>query len=85
MAALPRIELVLAVGLYSQAWHMQEMVRSSLTETVAAWRQGSALSPPVIPLPHPSWRNNSWLKANPWFETEVLPYTRARVAALMVD
>ena len=83
MAALPRIELVLAVGLYAQAWHMPGLVRSTLTGTVAAWREGANLSPPVIPLPHPSWRNNAWLRANPWFETEVLPDLRARVAALI--
>ena len=36
--------------------------------------------PEAITLPHPSWRNNSWLKKNPWFETDVLPVLRAEVA-----
>jgi uracil-DNA glycosylase len=83
MAALPRIELVLAVGQYAQAWHLGERARPTLTATVAAWRDGLALSPPVIPLPHPSWRNNAWLRANPWFERDVLPELRRRVADVL--
>jgi uracil-DNA glycosylase len=34
----------------------------------------------VLPLPHPSPRNNLWLRRNPWFEAEVLPALRQRVA-----
>ena len=39
----------------------------------------------VLPLPHPSWRNTAWLKRNPWFEAELVPELRARVAALLED
>jgi uracil-DNA glycosylase len=39
-----------------------------------------AMSPPVIALPHPSWRNSGWLKLNPWFGEELLPELRHRVA-----
>jgi uracil-DNA glycosylase len=81
--ALPRMELVLAVGLYAQAWHMGSAAGRSLTDTVAAWREGLELDPPVIPLPHPSWRNSGWLKANPWFDEDVLPVLRARVARII--
>lgn len=83
LALLPPVELVLAIGIYAQAWHLPGRTASSLTETVAAWREGLALSPPVIPLPHPSWRNNGWLRKNPWFEAEVLPELRARVNLLL--
>ncbi len=83
MNKLPNIELILCVGLHAQAWHMKPKVRRSLTETVAAWREGADLNPPVIPLPHPSWRNTGWLKANPWFEAEVVPHLRTRVATLL--
>lgn len=48
-----------------------------MTETVAAWRDHA---PDTIPLPHPSWRNTAWLKKNPWFEADLLPELRARVA-----
>jgi uracil-DNA glycosylase len=51
-----------------------------MTETVRAWRD---FLPKVIPLPHPSWRNTAWLKRNPWFEAEVVPYLRERVAGIL--
>jgi uracil-DNA glycosylase len=55
--------------------------RASLSETVADWRavwetQGVTK---VLPLPHPSWRNTGWLKKNPWFETELLPFLRTEI------
>ena len=82
MAALPRIELVVAVGTHAQKWHMGAAAKAKLTDTVRYWRAGLALDPPVIPLPHPSWRNNAWLKANPWFAAEVIPDLQRRVREL---
>ncbi len=77
-AALPRMRLLLAVGSYAHAWHLGEMTGANLTETVANWREvmAATASPVVIPLPHPSWRNNAWLKRNPWFAAELLPVLR---------
>lgn len=82
---LPNAELLLVIGLYAQAWHLGEHRRRNLTETVAAWREFVALSekPGVLPLPHPSWRNNAWLRKNPWFESELLPHLRAEVVRLV--
>ena len=81
-AAMPRIELVIAVGAYAHAWHLGSLARPSLTETVAAWRDIAAATtrPTVLPLPHPSWRNNAWLKRNAWFEAELLPHLRGEIA-----
>ena len=42
-----------------------------------------AYAPAYLPLPHPSWRNNHWIKGNPWFERELVPELRRRVHALM--
>ena len=83
MDLMPQIDLVLAIGLYAQAWHMGARRAASLTETVARWRDSFAdpLPPRVLPLPHPSWRNTGWLKRNPWFEAELLPCLRAEVSA----
>jgi uracil-DNA glycosylase len=83
LAALPRIELVLAIGGYAQAWLLGRS-RDGLTGTVRRWReilQGDR-RPRVLPLPHPSWRNSGWLKRNTWFEHELLPVLRADVARL---
>ena len=83
--AMPQVELVLAIGQYAQAWHLGELRRRSLTETVADWRAifMRNVSPRVLPMPHPSWRNTAWLKRNPWFEAELLPVLRREVDALI--
>jgi uracil-DNA glycosylase len=76
LAARPPFETTLLVGSYAQAWHLADKLRENMTQTVRAWRD---FAPRYIPLPHPSWRNNGWLKKNPWFEDELLPYLRRRV------
>lgn len=86
MAAMPQVELVLAIGQYAQAYHLGPLRRSGLTQTVADWREIVAETaarggPVVLPLPHPSWRNNAWLKRHPWFEAELLPFLKAQVSA----
>ncbi|MGZ5924559.1 MAG: uracil-DNA glycosylase family protein [Rhizomicrobium sp.] len=78
--ALPDIGLTLLVGSYAQRWHLGHAVKSNMTETARAWRD---YAPRFIPLPHPSWRNNGWLKQNPWFERDLLPYLRKRVRRLL--
>jgi uracil-DNA glycosylase len=80
LAHLPKVELTLLVGGYAQRWALGEAMGPNMTETVANWR---AFGPDRLPLPHPSWRNTAWLRRNPWFEDEVAPYLRARVAAML--
>jgi len=85
-AALPQIELVLLVGLYAHRWHLPKTVVGTVSDTVrrapeilaGPWR------PRLLPLPHPSWRNNHWIKANPWFEADVLPCLRTEVRRLLL-
>ena len=79
-AALPRIELTLLVGSYAQKHYLGARRKSSLTETVRAFRD---YLPEFFPLPHPSWRNLAWRRKHPWFEREVLPVLRARVTAII--
>lgn len=82
---LPDVRLILVVGAYAQRWHLGSVARKSLTETVAAWRDVvSATDPVMVPLPHPSWRNNAWLKKNPWFEVDLLPFLRSEVARQLI-
>ena len=82
LSALPRLKLTLAIGLYAQEAHLGVGRRANLTETVKHWRDFGL---ELMPLPHPSPRNNIWLKKNPWFEMEVVPELRARVAALLAE
>ena len=77
-ATLPNFKLTLLVGTYAFKWHLKGRAKANVTETVRAWRE---YAPRYIPLPHPSWRNNAWLKKNPWFEQELLPTLRKRVKA----
>ena len=77
LPALPRIDLTVLIGAHAQAWHLGPRRKASLTDTVRAWRD---YLPAAIPVPHPSWRNNAWLRNNPWFEQEVLPALRGEVA-----
>ena len=79
-ALLPDIELTLLVGRYAQAEYLGKRARSSVTETVRAWRDHL---PEYLPLPHPSWRTRAWVRRNPWYESEVIPALRARVKALL--
>lgn len=75
LSRLRHLRLTLVVGQYAQAYHLNRS-ESSLTVTVQSWR---TYWPGSVPLPHPSPRNNIWLRRNPWFEAELLPALRQRV------
>lgn len=77
---LPEVRLTLLLSRYAQAAYLGDRRKGSLTDTVRAFRD---YVPRHLPLPHPSPRNNRWLKQNPWFEAEVLPWLRARVRRLL--
>ncbi|MBP2292201.1 uracil-DNA glycosylase family protein [Azospirillum rugosum] len=76
-AALSGVRLTLLVGSYAQDYYLGGRRKRTMTDTVAAWRD---YLPDFLPLPHPSWRNTAWLKKNPWFEEELVPALRRRVA-----
>lgn len=82
---LPNLKIALLIGAYAQKWHLKERTSKTLTETVQNWRSHWRASGRrdnqvrLMPLPHPSWRNNAWLKRHPWFETELLPVLRRAI------
>lgn len=80
--AMPNIRLILAIGNYAIRWHLAGTQKCNLTETVRAWAQ---YAPNILPLPHPSPRNNIWLRKNPWFEQEVLPTLRSSVRNALAE
>lgn len=73
---LTEVKLTLLIGQYAQRYVLADRRKSNLTETVKAWRE---FTPEYLPLPHPSPRNNIWLKKNDWFTGDVLPYLKRRV------
>lgn len=79
-AALPNIRLTLLVGQYAQAHYLGAARKSSLSETVRAYRE---YLPNFFPLPHPSWRNSAWITRNPWFEKQLLPALRRAVTSAL--
>lgn len=80
MNRMPDIELFLLFGQYSQKYYLKDRLSSNLTETVKNYKQ---YLPQYLPLPHPSPRNNIWLKKNEWFALELLPELRSLVKAAM--
>lgn len=84
-AELQALELVILVGLYAQRWHLGSLAKPGLTSTVSDWRaiMAGSTRPRYIPLPHPSWRNNAWIKAHPWFEGELLPVLQSEVRSAL--
>lgn len=86
LAQLPKLELGLLVGQYAQAWHLGSRQAGTLAGTVGDWRAITSLAEGAMrlwPLPHPSWRNNAWLKKNPWFDGELVPALRRDVRSIL--
>ena len=79
-ALLPDLGLTLLVGQYAQARYLGTARKATLTDTVRAWRD--YLPRGLLPLPHPSPRNQPWIAMNPWFERQLLPAVRAAVKRL---
>ena len=80
LALMPKIQLTLVVGQYAIHWHLPETKKDSLTNTVKSWRTHW---PNMLPLPHPSPRNNIWLKKNAWFEQDIIPTLQRQIKVLV--
>ncbi len=79
LAGLRHLQLTLVLGQYALAYHLAD-APPTVTDAVLQWQSSW---PDLLALPHPSPRNNLWLKRNPWFEAEVLPALRTRVGSLL--
>lgn len=81
LSNLPKIELTLVIGQYAHKYHLGKIQKKTLTETVKTWKDYWKNG--LLPLPHPSPRNNIWLRKNPWFEKAILPTLKSRVQKII--
>ncbi len=77
---LPGLELKILAGSYAHAYYLADRRKKTLTETV---RASVEYGEEIIPLPHPSPRNNLWLRKNPWFEKRLVPRLQSRVKEIL--
>lgn len=77
METLTSVELTLVIGRYAIDWHVPEFRKYTVTKAVQSWKD---VWPDKLILPHPSPRNNRWLKQNPWFDRDIIPALRSQVA-----
>jgi uracil-DNA glycosylase len=80
LARLPDVRLTLLVGLHAQKRYLPRSFAPNLTEAV---RRFAEAPDGLFPLPHPAWRSRLWMARNPWFEAEVLPVLRQRIADVL--
>ena len=80
LGKIPQIKLTLLIGQYSQQWFLNGTKKNTLTKTVKSWKE---YQPKYFVLPHPSPRNNIWLKKNPWFEKQLVPKLKKKVEELI--
>jgi uracil-DNA glycosylase len=77
---LKNLKLILLIGQYAQKYYLKERKKRTLTETVKNYK---SYLPDYLPLPHPSPRNNIWLKKNEWFEKELLPDLKLEIQNIL--
>lgn len=77
---MENVKITLLIGQYAQAYYLKEKRFKTLTETVQNYQN---YLPEYFPLPHPSPRNNIWMKKNEWFEETVLPILANKVKTML--
>lgn len=80
LALLPNLEVKVLIGAYSQKHYLGKRRKRNLTETVRSYEE---YMPEYFPIPHPSPRNDRYLRKNPWFEEENIPRLQELVAGVL--
>ncbi len=78
--SMPNISLRILIGKYAVDHYLKHNTEKNLTETI---KQFHLHLPQYLVLPHPSPRNNIWLKKNSWFEKEIVPHLQERVHEIL--
>ena len=80
LSKLKNVELTLVIGRYAVDWHIPDSAGQRMTDVVGQWERHW---PSMLVMPHPSPRNQRWLRDNPWFAERLLPRLKKRVAELI--
>ena len=78
--SLPQLQMTLLIGQYAQQYYLKD--KRTLTDRCRDWQ---LYAPKFLVFPHPSPRNNIWLKKNPWYEEEVIPAMRKQLHLALSD
>lgn len=81
LKSMREIKLTLLIGQYAQKYYLKNSAKDTLTETVKSYEE---YLPNFIPLPHPSPRNNIWLRRNEWFKENLMPVLQQKVESLLI-
>ena len=81
LSTLRQLKTTILCGKYAIRWHLGSS-SSSLSEIIKRWKE---YPENLTPIPHPSGRNNGWLRRNPWFEAQLVPELKARVACALSE
>ena len=84
--AMPQVQLVLLIGMYAQKAYLGKRSARTLTETVCNWKDYLTIEDGLqyIVLPHPSWRNNAWIRKHPFFTNDLLPFLKKKIQDILV-
>ena len=77
---MKQLSLIILIGKYATNYYLPDVKINSLTQIIKDY---SSFLPGTFILPHPSPRNNIWLKKNEWFEKEVIPHMQQIVAEIL--
>ncbi len=80
LACMPKVELIILMGVYAQKHYLGVNMKKNLTETVKSFE---VYLPTYFPLVHPSPLNRRWMAKNPWFELEVLPVLKKTITTIL--
>ncbi|RYD79391.1 MAG: uracil-DNA glycosylase family protein [Sphingobacteriales bacterium] len=80
LSHMPNLQLILPIGIHSQAYFLKGKKKSTLAETVSNYKN---YLPTYLPLPHPSPRNIMWFRKNAWFENEVVPALQQNIKRIL--
>lgn len=71
LALMKHKPMKILIGQYAIDYYLGAQQKASLADTIKHYQE---YLPDFFPMPHPSPRNNHWLKKNPWFEEKNIPF-----------